>query len=138
MGCYTNTRNSYSCLWRGMIGGILFTFYQGSNLDSNAKMWRLIADFMKEKNSLRRKTAAKDSSRKIYTATLTARSKAACGLNIKLPKEKIEDIDAGDVYNELAVVEYPEDIYKFYKEAEDMMLCGGSDSVIIPTGFEFG
>ncbi|XP_019166366.1 PREDICTED: protein root UVB sensitive 3 isoform X4 [Ipomoea nil] len=32
----------------GMIGGILFTFYQGSNLDSNAKMWRLIADFMND------------------------------------------------------------------------------------------
>nr|GMD72353.1 G2/mitotic-specific cyclin S13-7-like isoform X1 [Ipomoea batatas] len=44
-------------------------------------------------------------------------SQAACGgLNIKLPKEKIEDIDAGDVYNELTVVEYAEDIYKFYKE----------------------
>nr|GLL47481.1 bidirectional sugar transporter SWEET1-like [Ipomoea trifida] len=68
---------------------------------------------VKEKNSLRRKAAAEDSSRKTYTATLTARSKAACGLNIKLPKEKIEDIDAGDVYNELAVVEYAEDIYKF-------------------------
>nr|GMC85906.1 G2/mitotic-specific cyclin S13-7-like isoform X1 [Ipomoea batatas] len=45
--------------------------------------------------------------------------KAACGLNIKLPMQKIEDIDAADVYNELAVVEYAEDIYKFYKEAED-------------------
>nr|GMD84619.1 protein root UVB sensitive 3 isoform X1 [Ipomoea batatas] len=32
----------------GMIGGILFTFYQGSNLDSSAKMWRLIADFMND------------------------------------------------------------------------------------------
>nr|GLL47320.1 uncharacterized protein LOC109176388 [Ipomoea trifida] len=73
---------------------------------------------VKEKNSLRRKAAAEDSSRKTYTATLTARNKAACGLNIKLPKEKIEDIDAGDVYNELAVVEYAEDIYKFYTEAE--------------------
>nr|GLL47322.1 uncharacterized protein LOC109176388 [Ipomoea trifida] len=99
---------------------------------------------VKEKNSLRRKVAAEDSSRKTYTATLTARSKAACGLNIKLPMEKIEDIDAGDVYNELAVVEYAEDMYKFYKEAEanhlcirhlqDMILCGGSDSVIILTG----
>nr|GMD91029.1 protein translocase subunit SECA2, chloroplastic isoform X2 [Ipomoea batatas] len=59
---------------------------------------------VKEKNSLRRKAAAEDSSRKTYTATVTARSKAACGLNIKLPKEKIEDIDAGDVYNELAVL----------------------------------
>nr|GME12261.1 G2/mitotic-specific cyclin S13-7-like isoform X1 [Ipomoea batatas] len=58
---------------------------------------------VKEKNSLRRKAAAEDSSRNTYTATLSARSQAACGLNIKLPKEKIEDIDAGDVYNELAL-----------------------------------
>ncbi|XXG46618.1 hypothetical protein AAC387_Pa02g1419 [Persea americana] len=32
----------------GMLGGVLFTFYQGSNLDSNAKMWRLVADFMND------------------------------------------------------------------------------------------
>ncbi|GLU09544.1 hypothetical protein SLE2022_263990 [Rubroshorea leprosula] len=32
----------------GMIGGILFTFHQGSNLDSNAKMWRLVADLMND------------------------------------------------------------------------------------------
>ncbi|KAL2667127.1 hypothetical protein AAZV13_01G051600 [Glycine max] len=32
----------------GMLGGILFTFYQGSNLDSNAKMWRLVADLMND------------------------------------------------------------------------------------------
>nr|GMD90430.1 ribonucleoside-diphosphate reductase large subunit-like [Ipomoea batatas] len=60
---------------------------------------------VKEKKSLHRKAAAEDSSGKTYTATLTAQSKAACGLNIKLPKEKIEDINAGDVYNELAVVD---------------------------------
>ncbi|KAK6921907.1 Root UVB sensitive family [Dillenia turbinata] len=32
----------------GMLGGVLFTFYQGSNLDSNAKMWRLAADLMND------------------------------------------------------------------------------------------
>ncbi|CAN1152870.1 Protein root UVB sensitive 3 [Linum perenne] len=32
----------------GMVGGILFTFYQGSSLDSNAKMWRLVADLMND------------------------------------------------------------------------------------------
>ncbi|OVA02143.1 FAS1 domain [Macleaya cordata] len=32
----------------GMLGGILFTFYQGSNLDSNAKTWRLVADLMND------------------------------------------------------------------------------------------
>ncbi|KAF9624217.1 hypothetical protein IFM89_008155, partial [Coptis chinensis] len=32
----------------GMLGGILFTFYQGSSLDSNAKMWRLVSDLMND------------------------------------------------------------------------------------------
>ncbi|KAK4841765.1 hypothetical protein QYF36_010049 [Acer negundo] len=32
----------------GMLGGVLFTFYQGSDLDSNAKMWRLVADLMND------------------------------------------------------------------------------------------
>jgi hypothetical protein len=44
------------------------------------------------------------------TSVLTARSKAACGLTNK-PKE-IVVIDAGDANNELAAVEYLEDIYK--------------------------
>lgn len=43
--------------------------------------------------------------------------KAACGLSHK-PKNQIADIDAADVNNELAVVEYVEDIYTFYKIAE--------------------
>ncbi|KAF7803980.1 G2/mitotic-specific cyclin S13-7 [Senna tora] len=48
------------------------------------------------------------------TSVLTARSKAACGVTNK-PKEQIVDIDAADASNELAAVEYIEDIYKFYK-----------------------
>ncbi|KAF7116629.1 hypothetical protein RHSIM_RhsimUnG0018400 [Rhododendron simsii] len=52
------------------------------------------------------------------TSILTARSKAACGLNDK-PKEHILDIDAADIDNELAVVEYVEDMYKFYKLVEN-------------------
>ncbi|XP_073139008.1 G2/mitotic-specific cyclin S13-7-like [Henckelia pumila] len=54
---------------------------------------------------------------KTLTAILTARSKDACGLN-KKPKDLIVDIDAADVENELAAVEYIEDIYSFYKLAE--------------------
>lgn len=42
---------------------------------------------------------------------------AACGLNDK-PKAQILDIDAADIDNELAVVEYVEDMYKFYKLVE--------------------
>ncbi|KAL2535187.1 Cyclin-B1-3 [Abeliophyllum distichum] len=52
------------------------------------------------------------------TSTLTARSKASCGLNYKA-KEQIVDIDAADVNNDLAVVEYVEEIYKFYKLVEN-------------------
>ncbi|KAG6619649.1 hypothetical protein I3842_Q092100 [Carya illinoinensis] len=43
---------------------------------------------------------------------------AACGLT-KKPKEKIVDIDAADAGNELAALEYVEDIYKFYKLVEN-------------------
>ncbi|KDP23138.1 hypothetical protein JCGZ_00464 [Jatropha curcas] len=53
-----------------------------------------------------------------FTSVLTARSKAACGLANK-PKEEIVDIDAADANNDLAGVEYVEDIYKFYKLAEN-------------------
>ncbi|GAA0153501.1 kinase activator [Lithospermum erythrorhizon] len=51
------------------------------------------------------------------TATLISRSKADFGLSNKL-KEQIVDIDPADVNNELAVVEYIDDMYKFYKLAE--------------------
>lgn len=55
---------------------------------------------------------------KTLTSVLTARSKAACGLSNK-PRIQIVDIDAVDVGNHLAAVEYVEDIYKFYKLTED-------------------
>ncbi|EOA16687.1 hypothetical protein CARUB_v10004879mg [Capsella rubella] len=53
-----------------------------------------------------------------YTSVLTARSKAACGLE-KKQKEKIVDIDSVDAKNDLAAVEYVEDIYRFYKSVEN-------------------
>ncbi|XP_059278098.1 G2/mitotic-specific cyclin S13-7-like isoform X2 [Lycium ferocissimum] len=55
---------------------------------------------------------------KTLTSTLTARSKAACGLSNR-PKNEIDDIDAADADNHLAAVEYVEDIYNFYKLTED-------------------
>ncbi|XP_072979505.1 G2/mitotic-specific cyclin S13-7-like isoform X1 [Typha angustifolia] len=57
--------------------------------------------------------------KKIHTLTsvLTARSKAACGVTDKL-KDPVHDIDALDAENQLAVVDYVEDIYEFYKLAE--------------------
>ncbi|GLT58722.1 hypothetical protein SLA2020_315920 [Shorea laevis] len=55
--------------------------------------------------------------KKSITSILTARSKAACGIANK-PQELIVDIDADDAENHLAVVEYVDDIYKFYKDSE--------------------
>ncbi|CAH2076221.1 unnamed protein product [Thlaspi arvense] len=52
-----------------------------------------------------------------YTSVLTARSKAACGFE-KKQKEEIVDIDSADATNDLAAVEYVEDIYSFYKSVE--------------------
>lgn len=42
---------------------------------------------------------------------------AACGVTVK-PKPQIVNIDAADVHDELAVVEYIDDIYQFYKLEE--------------------
>ncbi|QCD97075.1 G2/mitotic-specific cyclin S13-7-like isoform X2 [Vigna unguiculata] len=53
-----------------------------------------------------------------FTSVLTARSKAASGITDK-PKEHIIDIDADDVDNELAAVEYIDDLYRFYKLVEN-------------------
>ncbi|XP_022746966.1 G2/mitotic-specific cyclin S13-7-like [Durio zibethinus] len=60
------------------------------------------------------------SNKKLHTlsSVLTARSKAACGIANK-PKEEIVDIDKADANNDLAGVEYVDDIYKFYKSAEN-------------------
>ncbi|XAR48301.1 hypothetical protein NMG60_11031067 [Bertholletia excelsa] len=77
-------------------------------------------DLKKEKPENKKKSGQGSSRKNVQTLTsvLTARSKAACGLANK-PKEQINDIDAADKNNELAVVEYVEDIYKFYKEVEN-------------------
>nr|XP_019710288.1 G2/mitotic-specific cyclin S13-7 isoform X1 [Elaeis guineensis] len=63
----------------------------------------------------------KTSSRKkvhTFSSVLTARSKAASGFTDK-PKDLVHDIDALDADDQLAVVDYVEDIYKFYKLAEN-------------------
>ncbi|PRQ22851.1 putative cyclin [Rosa chinensis] len=62
--------------------------------------------------------ASKKKAAPTLTSVLTARSKAACGLTNK-PKEVIVDIDAKDAGNDLAAVEYVEDMYKFYKLVEN-------------------
>ncbi|KAF4356293.1 G2/mitotic-specific cyclin S13-7-like [Cannabis sativa] len=56
--------------------------------------------------------------KKTFTSTLSARSKAACGINNK-PKGEIVNIDAKDGDNELAVVEYIDELYNYYKQSED-------------------
>ncbi|KAK3027997.1 hypothetical protein RJ639_039087, partial [Escallonia herrerae] len=78
------------------------------------------AEVKVEEKAVNKKNADQGSSKKksqTLTSTLTARSKAACGITGK-PKVQIMDIDTQDAKNELAVVEYVEDIYKFYKLAE--------------------
>ncbi|CAN1250024.1 CYCB1-4, partial [Linum perenne] len=54
---------------------------------------------------------------KTVTAILTARSKAACGLKNR-PRDLVVDIDIADVNNHLAVVDYVDDLYNYYKLAE--------------------
>ncbi|XP_019097365.1 PREDICTED: cyclin-B1-1-like [Camelina sativa] len=65
---------------------------------------------------VREKKATKKKST-TYTSVLTARSKAACGIE-KKQKEVIVDIDSADAKNDLAAVEYVEEIYRYYKSVE--------------------
>ncbi|KAI4319641.1 hypothetical protein MLD38_033219 [Melastoma candidum] len=72
-----------------------------------------------DKDLENKKKADKSARRNVPTLTsvLTARSKAACGLSRR--PEGIVDIDAADAGDELAVSDYVEDLYLFYKEAEN-------------------
>ncbi|RZC77723.1 hypothetical protein C5167_001903 [Papaver somniferum] len=56
------------------------------------------------------------------SAVLSARSKYACRSAHKPKKDPIVDIDGGDADNQLAAVEYVEDLYKYYKLAEKSSL----------------
>ncbi|OMO78122.1 hypothetical protein COLO4_24824 [Corchorus olitorius] len=56
---------------------------------------------------------------KTLTSILTARSKAACGVRANELKDQVFNIDKADVNDELAVVEYVDDLYKFYKSTEN-------------------
>eukprot|EP00249_Psilotum_nudum_P012953 c24068_g3_i1 orf=444-1955(-) len=63
------------------------------------------------------------------TATLTARSEAACGViesNKVDTEEPIPSIDDAEIGNPLAVVDYVEDIYSFYRKSE-MQSCVAPD-----------
>ncbi|KAF5816521.1 putative cyclin [Helianthus annuus] len=70
---------------------------------------------LKNQEETPRRRAKKPS--KSLTAVLSARSKVACGITSK-PKDPVVNIDESDINNELAEVEYVEDIYKFYKLSE--------------------
>ncbi|KAE9599744.1 hypothetical protein Lal_00045794 [Lupinus albus] len=76
---------------------------------------------VQKNKSVAKKKEGGENKKKPHTlsSVLTARSKAACGLT-KKPKEQIIDIDADDSGNELAALEYIEDIYKFYKLEENL------------------
>ncbi|XP_057505623.1 G2/mitotic-specific cyclin S13-7-like [Actinidia eriantha] len=74
---------------------------------------------VKKENTKAGETSSRKKTQKTLTSILTARSKAACGLTDKPKEEQIVDIDAADIDNELAVVEYVEDLYKFYKLVEN-------------------
>ncbi|GMH08108.1 hypothetical protein Nepgr_009948 [Nepenthes gracilis] len=79
-------------------------------------------EIKEERPAVNEKTSTSKSARKklpTMTSLLTARSKVACDVSDHKQKDPIIDIDAGDVDNELAVVEYVEDIYQFYKSVED-------------------
>ncbi|XP_074332046.1 G2/mitotic-specific cyclin S13-7-like isoform X2 [Apium graveolens] len=76
-------------------------------------------DESKPKSSgIKSRPASSKKKERAFTSILSARSKVACGLINKPQNEMIENIDASDVDDELAAVEYVDDIYKYYKLTE--------------------
>ncbi|KQK05637.1 cyclin-B1-5 [Brachypodium distachyon] len=87
---------------------------------AKAKITTIPDQAKKPSEAVASSSAQKASRKKVVdtlTKVLTARSKVACGLTGR-PKEPVEDIDELDKNNELAVVDYIEDIYKFYMTAQ--------------------
>ncbi|KAK7276640.1 hypothetical protein RIF29_17783 [Crotalaria pallida] len=79
-------------------------------------------DEEKEKQAVKggrkiRERVLKGKNNKAFSSVLSARSKAACGI-VHKPKELVENIDVADTENELAAVEYLDDIYNYYKLTE--------------------
>ncbi|KAJ4968676.1 hypothetical protein NE237_015377 [Protea cynaroides] len=73
-----------------------------------------------EEKRIEKNASHKTSKSKAQTLTsvLTARSKDACGLSNK-SSDPIVNIDEADVDNHLAMADYVEDLYKFYKLEEN-------------------
>ncbi|MCL7042775.1 hypothetical protein MKW94_016583 [Papaver nudicaule] len=73
---------------------------------------------------VKKEKTQKSSRKKVQTlsSVLSARSKVASGITDKPKKDPIVDIDEGDADNQLAAVEYVEDLYKYYKLAESSSL----------------
>ncbi|KAI3993963.1 hypothetical protein MKX01_002976 [Papaver californicum] len=83
-----------------------------------------VIEISPDTEEVKKEKPQKASRRKVQTLTavLSARSKVACGLADNPKKDPIVDIDGGDADNQLAAVEYVEDLYKYYKLAEKSSL----------------
>uniref|UniRef100_A0A0D3F7U8 Cyclin N-terminal domain-containing protein n=1 Tax=Oryza barthii TaxID=65489 RepID=A0A0D3F7U8_9ORYZ len=76
------------------------------------------SDSEKQKKSPAQRAASLRAPIQTLTSILTKCSRASGGV-ISPKKELIYDIDASDAHNELAVIDYVEDIYRFYRSTEN-------------------
>uniref|UniRef100_A0A0E0C0V5 Cyclin N-terminal domain-containing protein n=1 Tax=Oryza meridionalis TaxID=40149 RepID=A0A0E0C0V5_9ORYZ len=76
------------------------------------------SDSEKPKKIPAQRAASRRAPIQTLTSILTKCSRASDGV-ISPKKELIYDIDASDAHNELAVVDYVEDIYRFYRNTEN-------------------
>ncbi|EEC70416.1 hypothetical protein OsI_01413 [Oryza sativa Indica Group] len=76
------------------------------------------SDSEKHKKNPAQRAASRRAPIQTLTSILTKCSRASDGV-ISPKKELIYDIDASDAHNELAVVDYVEDIYRFYRNTEN-------------------
>uniref|UniRef100_A0A0D9YV87 Cyclin-like domain-containing protein n=1 Tax=Oryza glumipatula TaxID=40148 RepID=A0A0D9YV87_9ORYZ len=76
------------------------------------------SDSEKQKKSPAQRAASRRAPIQTLTSILTKCSRASGGV-ISPKKELIYDIDSSDAHNELAVIDYVEDIYRFYRSTEN-------------------
>nr|GLL47490.1 protein RST1 isoform X1 [Ipomoea trifida] len=88
-----------------------FCFWKNLSMRRNVLVLRMWMELLLQMEVLRKPPSQKRATMKpikpevVIVISHDTEEEAACGLNIKLPKEKIEDIDAGDVYNELILAD---------------------------------
>ncbi|XP_040384026.1 cyclin-B1-3-like [Oryza brachyantha] len=92
---------------------------QGNESKKNPEVIVISSDSEKQKKNPVQRAPSRRAPIHTLTSILTKCSRASDGVITSPKKAPACDIDASDAHNELAVVDYVEDIYRFYRSTEN-------------------